>query len=159
MTELIPAGTGTTGAVRPIPYAEATGSQTLANNTFAAADLTTSVYDNGAITCGSALVDLAGNVINLKRPGYWRVTAAVNWPNYAGGYRKIDIGLNFFGGTHGGDLNSVAFNDAYLQSTEALLTVADNTGYGVYLSMYQNSGPGLAITTRLRAAWVGPYNV
>lgn len=142
------------------PYAEATGSTTVNTNSFTGANLTASAQDNGAITCGSALIDLTGDVINLKRAGLWAVTTTVAWgaDASANGYRRIELALNFLGGTFGGEMwnNSIG---AQTQSTSALINVSNNTGYGVFTTMYHNSSSAsISTTITMRAVWLAPYH-
>jgi hypothetical protein len=144
------------------PYAEVTttGSQVINTNAFTTVNLGTAVYDNGATTCGAALVDLANDVINLKRAGVWFVTANTSWSadTNANGYRRLEVGLNFFGGAQGVDLfsNTITFVQ---QSTGGIVNVGSNTGYGVYASVYHNSTSAtLPATTTLRATWLAPFH-
>jgi hypothetical protein len=143
------------------PYAEATTSaQTIATNTFTGANLTTSVRDNGAVTTGAAMVDLAGDVINLPRAGLWHVTATVIWGTdlNVNGYRAVSISLNFFGGTHAQNIYSNT-TQTTTGSTGALINVGNNTGYGAQATVYHNStSANLTATTTLRATWLAPFH-
>lgn len=144
------------------PYAEATTSaQTINTNSFTSADLSTSVYDNGGVTCGSSLVDLSSNVINLKRAGLWFVTFAAAWSAdaNANGYRVLSISLNYVGGTHAQDIFANTVSSALTQTTSGIVNVGSNTGYGAQFTAYHNStSASLTCTMTCRATWLAPHH-
>lgn len=139
------------------PYAEATGSQSVANNSFVVADLTTSVYDNGATTTGAAMVDLAANTITLRRTGIWLISGYASWAANGSGFRRVTINHSVSGNVTG-NINTTfgGFFGAF-HGTEAMIyaTTASTT---VDLRVYQSSGGGLNCDTKLRATWLGAYS-
>jgi hypothetical protein len=147
-----------------LPYAEATsGNVTVNTNTFYTVNLTSSVYDNGAVTTGSALVDLTGDTIKLRRAGVWFFHATCTWSADATGtgYRVTAVAADFFGGTWGHDVYSNnGRTGAITQSSSGGITnVGSNTGYGAYVSLYHNSSSAsLTANVTLRATWLAPHH-
>jgi hypothetical protein len=138
-----------------VPYAEATFSLTLANNSFASPSAFTSVQDNGLQTLGFNIVNTSGS-LTLGAKGAWLVTSTVTWAaGAASTYRMVSLILNFAGGTHGEDIVLSPVTSAFDQSTAATIQVATNPGYSVLPQLYQNSGASNACTGVVRAIHLG----
>ena len=140
-----------------VPYAELTQSATSINNTtFTIPNLTSTTYDNGAATTGTALADLVNDRIILRRAGMWLVSCFGSWVANATGSRLTEVKLD--GGVAATSATGSGFGGTYPtnQTAATVVYVSGTTSY-VDGNVWQASGAGLNCTVTLKAVWLGPY--
>lgn len=140
-----------------VPYAELTQSATSINNiTFKIPDLTSTTYDNGAATTGTALADLANDRIVLRRAGMWLVSCLGSWAANATGSRLTEVKLDTVAVATSATGSGFGGTFPTNQTAATVVYVSGTTSY-VDGNLYQSSGGGLNCTATLKAVWLGPY--